>query len=327
MVVIFREQEGVIFLLLLPFIGSFYGVRGHFVRRSTLSPGTTKFLSKIFRGRCSDYSDCTLPHTFQCDTDPSRPQINCTNSLREFIDAFAHKDPCQVPDDAYNEFLNKSMVHSEPNETLFWSGTRNIAINIATITDRYTTIERTAAGYVLNGLVWCGKNGAEDSSGINHAECPSCERGVPDATYQFWRSASRHFAAQARGYVSVLLNSTREGGAFQNKSTFATQELPNLDVNLVSHVFIHVVRDVTIPDDIPGEDCDGESILYLKRRLEERGLKYTCSSNDREFILVQCVQYPDSAPCQMLSTSSVAFKRSSILFILSFSTLLINTIF
>lgn len=45
-----------------------------------------------------------------------RPQINCTNSLHEFLDAFAHKDPCQVPDDAYDEFLNKNMVHSEPNE-------------------------------------------------------------------------------------------------------------------------------------------------------------------------------------------------------------------
>ncbi|KAJ8043700.1 ADP-ribosyl cyclase/cyclic ADP-ribose hydrolase 2 [Holothuria leucospilota] len=321
MVVILRKLNSVIFLLILPFIGNFYEVRGHIVRRSTSPQGTTKFLSKIFSGRCNDYSDCTLAHTSQCNTYPSRSQTNCTDALNEFLEAFAFKDPCKVPEDAYDGFLNKSMVHSEPNETLLWSGTKNIAINIATITDRYTTIERTAAGYILNGLRWCGENG---SSGINYGSCGPCEEGQYDASTQFWRSASRHFAAQARGFVSVVLNSTRNGGAFNETSIFASQELPNINVTLVSHVYIHVVRSVTTPDNITGEDCDGASIMKLKARLTDKGLNHSCSFNDREFILVQCVQYPDAAPCQMLSSSPVALKRSNILFILSLFTLLIN---
>lgn len=276
-----------------------------------LPPGTTKYLAEIFSGRCSDYTDCTLPHSFQCKTNPQRSLVNCTAALYEFLQAFAKVDPCNVPDDAYDKLLTEAMIHSEPDETLFWSGTMEIAINIATVTSRYTSIERTLAGYILNGLTWCGQAAHGVTPTYQTSSCPRCINGKPDASYQFWRSASRHFAAQARGDVSLLLDSTRKNGAFRNTSTFAMEELPNIDPMKVDHVYIHLVQNVSAPINTTRETCDTGSIKVLRSLLETKGLNYTCTEDDLEFMMIQCVEYQDAIPCQSLFSSATIFTSST----------------
>ncbi|XP_072027784.1 ADP-ribosyl cyclase/cyclic ADP-ribose hydrolase 2-like isoform X2 [Amphiura filiformis] len=241
-------------------------------RQADAGKGTTRNISEIFQGRCHELIQC-LQTDPECNI--TRPTVvNCTAIWNEFLMAFQYKPPCNVPADAYDQFIRMALPITQADRTLFWSGLRDAALNVARVSRYYKVIEESLPGYIANNLTWCGNPDSVD--GMNYEECPSWGSCVnmSSAVQRFWPSASKEFARQATGKVYVALDAHRDT-PFKNDSVFATIELPNLNPEKVTMVEILLVPDITSPD--VGEKCGEGSMKELQRRLDKAGLKWTCN--------------------------------------------------
>ncbi|XP_078700775.1 ADP-ribosyl cyclase/cyclic ADP-ribose hydrolase-like [Branchiostoma floridae x Branchiostoma belcheri] len=150
-----------------------------------------------FLSRCSSFSAPCVS---------SSGEINCTGLWDKFFHAFSNRDPCDQKPSYYDDFFSASAFDTPSAEkTLFWSGTTVLAHEYSNDGLRYTTLEDTLPGYVLNGLRWCG---SLSKPWYNEKTCPKCPPTVPWDS--FWRAASRSFAKRARGDVFVMLSGTRK---------------------------------------------------------------------------------------------------------------------
>ncbi|XP_077987988.1 ADP-ribosyl cyclase/cyclic ADP-ribose hydrolase-like [Glandiceps talaboti] len=196
---------------------------------------------------------------------------NCTNLWRLFHDAFAYKDPCLLKDSYIN--YCKAAVHPTPKDkTLFWSNTTNQA-HEASATCDFTTLEDTLTGYTANKLTWCGQ---KSTPGINYNSCQGYKecRQIEkfDAVGAFWQQASIVFAEEAVGIVSIMLDGSRDGGAFRDNSIFALYELPNLRTGRVTLVRILLVYTSTRK-----ETCkSGTTLDNLRNKISEHGFQSEC---------------------------------------------------
>ncbi|XP_038050758.1 ADP-ribosyl cyclase/cyclic ADP-ribose hydrolase 1-like [Patiria miniata] len=256
--------------------------------------GTTLNIREIVIGRCWDYQRVT-------GMNQGRPLIEVicgTTAWPAFVNAFAFQNPCNVREDAFRSFTNIMTVSLPRNGTIFWSGTKNLAKMYSELSGgTMFSLETTFVGYTVNDLTWCG---TPLGAGINYASCPSFDDpSCPSqASTVFWGSASKLFARQARGSVSVLLNGSDSRGAFRNNSVFSTVELPNLDSSLVDFVNIIVVHDL---DGQIVDTCDSGTILILKDRIIKRGMKWTCEDDPKLAKLIQCTEKPDYHRCNLAS--------------------------
>ncbi|KAI8497934.1 GPI inositol deacylase [Branchiostoma belcheri] len=236
----------------------------------TENNGTTLHLEEIFLGRCWDFQRLWKVS----------PDINCTGLWDKFFHAFSNRDPCDQKPSYYDDFFSASAFDTPSAEkTLFWSGTTVLAHEYSNDGLRYTTLEDTLPGYVLNGLRWCG---SLSEPWYNEKTCPKCPPSVPWDS--FWRAASRSFAKRARGDVFVMLSGTRkdqEGkpiDAFVNTSYFGMEELPNLDQQKVSKVNVWVMHDLIV---VPPyrEACGKGSLIQLDQELSRRGFLMDCTDD------------------------------------------------
>ncbi|XP_038051004.1 ADP-ribosyl cyclase/cyclic ADP-ribose hydrolase-like isoform X2 [Patiria miniata] len=311
--------------LFLPFLAS-----GHMIHYRSADPSasllnsqargpTTSNISDIFVGRCEEHVQCLQQD--QCNTNTTL-RGTCDQLWGTFVDAFAYKDPCQAGNDDYDAVIAAAMPHANKDESLFWSGLPKLALNNGRVTGRYTILEETLPGYIANGLTWCGQTGAP---GINYnTPCPSAySSGCANETmYTFWRAASRAFARQATGTISVALDGSRTNPpAFRNTSTFATNELPNLNTAAVTHVNILLVYDISVKGDNRRALCDKGSIKDLQTLLTDRGFTYTCIEGPRGFKFLQCAGDPDNARC-VEACSFAVIPNASIALVLAASLLI-----
>lgn len=65
----------------------------------------------------------------------------------------------RLPD--FNSFFEQTNFMSPRDNALFWSGNKDFANRLSQDGSKFTTLEETSTGFVLNGLNWCGSRYVE----------------------------------------------------------------------------------------------------------------------------------------------------------------------
>ncbi|XP_073256601.1 ADP-ribosyl cyclase/cyclic ADP-ribose hydrolase-like [Porites lutea] len=259
--------------------------------------GSTPNIKEIVLGRCYEYQELKTVGPKKKD---------CNKIWEAFHQAFAYKDPCNLPFDDYQPFFDATEMQELP-KSLFWTGTYKVAHVYSDRGLRYTTLEDTFAGYLVDGLTWCGK---KTNEGIDYDSCP--DRRVCNYTTAFWGLASMTFAKHARGTVRVMLHGSRvdlDGKIvpYRADSFFAKYELPYLQVGKVSELMIIVVHTTDPKGKSVG--CDHDSIIKLKNDAEQRGLKVTCYEDPADVRHIMCTDTPSYPKCQFPHSNPNMYPR------------------
>ncbi|XP_033119848.1 ADP-ribosyl cyclase/cyclic ADP-ribose hydrolase 2-like isoform X2 [Anneissia japonica] len=178
--------------------------------------GTLTNLREIIVGRCIEYQN-GLVFT-DSDIEELRSK-NCTKIWEKFFNSFAHRDPCNVSSEHYEDFLQASKTTIPRNKAMYWDGwdIYQIVTNYANKGKRLVTLETTLPGYLGSGISFCGSK--TDPTGLEFGNCPAegeCGfgKGAVDA---FWSRLSTYFGVEGAGDVKVVFNSNRPGGAFHEE--------------------------------------------------------------------------------------------------------------
>lgn len=262
---------------------------GHAMRKRSaeIPRGTTEDLKKIFVGRCYDYIRII---------NPALRDKNCEQMWEAFYNGFIGKQPCEVTMDSYNQFVALASHPLPKDKGIFWSGTNALVHKYSGA--RLLTLEDSLAGYIANNLNWCPIAGNPD---LDYTSCPGYSECDNNAVKSFWMMASKSFAQNVRGVVRVMLNGSREGGAFYSGSIFGTIELPNLPKDNVSEIHLWIIDTLNGPD---RESCGVGSVAHLEARLKEHGFKYSCYDNCKSVLHMQCVDLPNIPICQFANNDS-----------------------
>ncbi|XP_075922478.1 ADP-ribosyl cyclase/cyclic ADP-ribose hydrolase 2-like isoform X2 [Petromyzon marinus] len=231
---------------------------GHATRKRSaeIPRGTTRDLKKIFVGRCYDYIRVI---------NPALRDKNCEQMWEAFYNGFKGKQPCEVTMDSYNQFVALASHPLPKDKEIFWSGTNALVHKYSGA--RLLTLEDSLAGYIANNLNWCPIAGNPD---LDYTSCPGYSECDNNAVKSFWIMASKSFAQNVRGVVRVMLNGSREGGAFYSGR----------------------------------ESCGVGSVAHLEARLKEHGFKYSCFDNCKSVLHMQCVDLPNIPICQFANNDS-----------------------
>ncbi|KAJ7334516.1 hypothetical protein OS493_014839 [Desmophyllum pertusum] len=250
--------------------------------------GSTQHLKEIFVGRCWDF----VTNRGKYLVNPTK--VDCEKLWKAFLNSFSFKGPCDVTFEDYTPFFN--MYDEKPlnDRVLFWSGTRELTHAYSNLYERFTTLEDTLAGFLMNGVRWCG---SKKQPGIDFKACPyECSKQK-----YFWGQAAAKLAKRARGVVHVMLNGTRQHfvdrqifPSFMDDSYLAENQLSSLPVHevkefriLVSHSLHHKSL----------ERCDSLTVLELQNRAKARGLKATCFDNPYFIRHLLCLDNPGDSLC------------------------------
>ncbi|XP_070538426.1 ADP-ribosyl cyclase/cyclic ADP-ribose hydrolase-like [Ptychodera flava] len=266
--------------------------------------GTTRYLKEVFIGLCWEHQ--FIYNRQSCRTSELK---NCTELWDLFHDAFAYQSPCNVTSEGYQPFIDESMQAVGINKTLFWSGTFNVA-HVRTYDNRqYSALEDTLPGYIAQMVTWCGQ---EDYPGINYDTCDG--ECMDESKEAYWRTASAKFASLAEGKVTVMLNGSKERGAFRNTSFFARYELPYLNPEKVTVFNVLVIHSLDAP---VIEKCGEGSLLELEKKLGEYKLRHNCRDDPEDIKHILCSASPGSRTCQdwkMLNCTCTAETSRTVIF-------------
>lgn len=250
--------------------------------------GTTPHLKEIFIGRCWDF----VANRGKYLQNPSK--VDCQELWRAFFRSFAFRGPCEATSDDYAHFFDMYEEKPLTDRVLFWSGTRELTHTYSRLYDKFTTLEDTLAGFLMNGLIWCG---SKKGSGMDFNSCPyECSKQKP-----FWGQAAEKLAKRARGVVHVMLNGTRQHfldkqifPSFMDDSYLAENQLSSLPVRDVTEFRIlvgHTLHHKSL------ERCDNLTVLELQNRAKARGLKTTCFDNPYFIRHLLCLENPADPLC------------------------------
>ncbi|XP_068686556.1 ADP-ribosyl cyclase/cyclic ADP-ribose hydrolase-like [Montipora foliosa] len=261
--------------------------------------GSTRHLKDIVLGRCWDF---IRQHNNLGDK-------NCSRIWDKFYSAFAYKDPCSIKFDEYRPYFEEvGMDTVKPNKSLFWSGTYRVA-HVFSDFGSLVTLEDTMAGWIVNGLTWCGSQ-SKGSDGINYTSCPqTCDYKKP-----FWGQASLRFAKKASGVVQVLVNGARvnKSGdpipAYGKRSYFAQFELPNMRKEMVTKLLVLVMHSIGSPD---LETCKNGSIKLLQEDAKRYGIKTVCYDDPNDIEHLLCAEQPAVRECLFFKDKKKKQTRQS----------------
>ena len=122
-------------------------------------------------------------------------------------------------------------------------------------------------GFLLDRLLFCVSNRTHDFD--YNSTC------INECSYlNFWNAASRHFARKANGNVLVILNGSREVGAFIESSTFAIYELSQFNSQNIQQVKVLNLHDAN--SNIYEGCVDGWTLLTLKSILNKKNIDFEC---------------------------------------------------
>ncbi|XP_073255720.1 ADP-ribosyl cyclase/cyclic ADP-ribose hydrolase-like isoform X2 [Porites lutea] len=230
----------------------------------TVSKGSTTHLREIVIGKCWDYQRLKSHEVTK----------NCSKIWGIFSKAFAYKDPCSVSFADYKTYFDEvGMDIVKPNKSLFWSGTYKEAHMFSDFDSRFTTLEDTMAGWIVNNLTWCGtQDNTTSGDGIDYSSCPASNKSCDYITH-FWGQASERFAKKASGIVRVLVNGSRLSAsgypAFKNDR----------------------------------ESCGKGSIKLLQDTASNRGINTTCYDDPAQVEHLLCADHPGAKECIFFKNS------------------------
>jgi len=221
--------------------------------------------------------------------------VNCTEVWEKFSAAAAMANNV-VNDTDYLPFFSVANFATARDNILFWSGNQAFALMIANDGTRYTTIEETSTGFVMNGMNWCGVYGANPPRFDYNTPCVYPSNSTYYGTQGVWAQSSKRFAQGASGLITILLQPGRlnynDGPymAYRNTSVFYQVELPNIDKNQVTGVQVLLIVNLT---QAPDEKCGSGSLVALAHDLKEKfGFAPNCTDNPLDIYELLC---PDGA--------------------------------
>ncbi|XP_053560094.1 ADP-ribosyl cyclase/cyclic ADP-ribose hydrolase 1 [Bombina bombina] len=232
-------------------------------------PGTTNNLEQIILERCSMYRE----------KNQSIRHEDCIQIWQALTKAATSKDPCSVTQEDYAPLLELTDQKAVCNKVLLWSKTKQIAHCLTKENQQYITLEDTFLGFLFDDLTWCGRAHKE---GFNFTSCPTWKKCVNNTITSFWKMASASFARNACGLVTIMLNGSAANGIVDYNSILWTVEIPHLNPLKVSEVQLWLIDDRDL--------CSSEPVLKLRKYIEQKGLKYSCSEYYRPEELERCIK-------------------------------------
>jgi len=264
----------------------------------SFAQSTTPFIPEVFVGKCYERN-------------PSG--ANCSALWDAFSQA-ATLSNTQVTDADYAPFFVLSNFSTPTNGILFWSGNQAFALAISNSDNaRFTTVEGTSTGYVLNGLSWCGMPNSNPPSFDFTDPCIYPSNSTYYGTQGVWAQCSKRFAQGATGKVTVLLQPTRlnfSSGpyqAYRSTSVFAQTELPSMNVTLVESVTILLLANYSIA---PGEKCGNGTLSVLADVVKTKfGFSPTCIDDAQAIYKILCPDANTNTP-ECLAASLAVTQES-----------------
>jgi len=248
----------------------------------------------------------------------SAPLVNCSELWESFA-AGAQKDMRMVTDNDFKPFFQVAKFNSPKDNALFWSGNKNFANRLAADGTRFTTLEETSTGYILNGLSWCGKsfvNGTQPAFDYVNA-CDYAQNASYYGSQGVWNSCSRYFATSVTGGVNVLLQPVRlyyNSGpflAYRNTSIFKLIELPSMNTQTVTNIRILLLINTT---SAPLEQCGSGSLKDLSDDIVAKfHFAPTCIDDPEKIIAVLCDEGQENTPECMAAYMTAHEESRSIL--------------
>jgi len=214
----------------------------------------------------------------------------------------AEQDMWRATIDDFKPFFAVASFGSDRDNALFWSGNKNFATTLSDDGTRFTTLEDTSTGYILNGLSWCGKR-YED--GIPPAfdyqnSCDYAQNSSYFGSQGVWNQCSRSFASTVSGKVNVLLQpqplyyTSGPSLAYRSTSIFKLIELPSMDANLVTEIRILLLINKT---SAPKELCGQGSLKDLRNDIVAKfHFEPLCVDDPEEIIRILCDSGQQTTP-------------------------------
>ncbi|XP_065327719.1 ADP-ribosyl cyclase/cyclic ADP-ribose hydrolase 1-like [Pelmatolapia mariae] len=185
---------------------------------------------------------------------------DCKKLWDLFEKAHVNKDPCNVPVEAYNPLIAEVPFKLDCNKVMFWSNTKDLVHDLtAKRKDCFVTLEDTLLGSILDGLMWCGKEG---KNGTFSNGCPGWSECENNPVRSFWKCASAAFADAACGDVTAMLSGSTTT-PFDPTSIFASIEVTRLKAPRVSSMNVVMVLKKNAKS-----DCTNASLKNLQNQLD-----------------------------------------------------------
>ncbi|XP_060950279.1 ADP-ribosyl cyclase/cyclic ADP-ribose hydrolase 1-like [Limanda limanda] len=207
-------------------------------------------LKRTFITRCEDYQG-----------------YDCQKLWSAFQQAYVGKDPCKVPMEAYDAVIAAAPFKPECSNMMFWSKTKDLVQDFIKKRECILTLEKTVLGFVLDGLIWCGKEGSSETS---TSGCPSWRVCENNPVGSFWRRASTAFADFACGDVTAVLSGDIKK-PFDPDSVFGSIELKRFKSPRVRSLKIVLVSRKNAES-----NCMNPSFQDLQKELDA-GIAYSCT--------------------------------------------------
>ncbi|CAI5672761.1 unnamed protein product [Oreochromis niloticus] len=166
---------------------------------------------------------------------------------------------------------------------MFWSDMKDVVHGLtAKRKDCFVTLEDTLLGSILDGLMWCGKEGKNGTFSNGCPEWSECEN---NPVRSFWRSASVAYADAACGDVTAMLSGSTTT-PFDPTSIFASIEVMRLKALRVSSLNVVMALKKNAKS-----DCTNASLKKLQNQLDPN-ITYTCK-DVAEHRVEQCGSQPE----------------------------------
>jgi len=234
---------------------------------------TTPYIDQVFKGKC--LSKAALS-TSPVVTSFASVEAYCEELWARFNDT-ASLPSYEQTNITWAPFFDISDFSTPKDNAMLWSGSYTFS---QTLLYKYTTLEETLTGYIINGLWWCPADVINEPF---NTTAPCAFNDSPPSGYYglapVWREASRRFAAGITGEVTVLLQSRFDYASpnalpvtFRSDSIFATVELPTLDPNAVTNLVV-----LYLPGDrqyFGIENCNNGTLLALRQAVTAKFTDY-----------------------------------------------------
>jgi len=202
----------------------------------------------------------------------------------------------------FGPFFDVANFTSPPSNALFWSGNKNFANRLAADGTRFTTLEETSTGFILNGLSWCGSeyiNGTAPSFDYKNS-CQYVQNDTYFGSQGVWNQNSHYFASNVTGNITILLQPQMvfyDHGpvlAYRNTSIFYLIELPSMVPKAITKVTILLLANKTLA---PEEFCVSGSLKLLRDDLVAKfGFEPECIDDPDKIIFILCDGGNESTP-------------------------------
>lgn len=190
-------------------------------------------------------------------------QARCNRFWDNFEKAFVNKDPKTIKPEAYDELIKSEPIPVNHDKVLLWSKTGYMIKQLKN-KKHFLSIGETIYGSLGSTKEWCGEEGSEE---VQTSHCPDWDEHPENPSKSYWKSVSAAFAKAATGVVTVLLSGAEEK-PFNEKSIFATDEVPNLQKDKVTSL-----RVILVNKGSSSKNCLDKSLEPLRKEWED---KYEC---------------------------------------------------